>query len=432
MDAPNDRERGKRKAIAGGDAAPSTSEPSVTLPLKTGTLLKCRWKDGTLHPAEIIERRQTPSGDPHDYEYYVHYTEFDRRLDQWVNLERLDLSSVDTDVFAEVSHHLTTKMMTRHQKWKMVNRHLFHHHQGHEGFDAASLQEHWALTKVKNIETIELGRYEIATWYFSPLPPEYKNSKKLYFCEFCLNILETKEQLQRHMRKCDLKYPPGNEIYRSGALSLFEVDGMKNKVYTTNLCILAKFFLDHKLMPCEVASFLFHILCKCDDRGCHMVAYFSKEKYSEESYNLSCILTLPPYQNKGYGKFLIAFSYELSKKEGVAGTPERPLSDLGWRSYQSYWTRVLLNALKEHKSENDISIQELSKMTAMKTDDILRTLQSLDLVQYKKGRQVICTDPKVLDHHLKAAGSRGLKVDVSKLIWPPHVDLSQLQPPGWG
>ena len=55
-----------------------------------------------------------------------------------------------------------------------------------------------------------------------------------------------------------------------------------------------------------------------DSRGAHVVGYFSKEKASEEGYNLACILALPAYQRKGYGKCLISFSYELSKLEGTA------------------------------------------------------------------------------------------------------------------
>ncbi|KAK6131103.1 hypothetical protein DH2020_035148 [Rehmannia glutinosa] len=402
------------------------------LPLEVGTRVNCRWRDGKYHPVKVIERRKLPADEANDYEYYVHYTEFNRRLDEWVKLEQLDLNSVETDVDEKVEDKVTSLKMTRHQKRKIDETHV----EGHEELDAASLREHEEFTKVKNIATIELGRYEIETWYFSPFPPEYNDCTKLFFCEFCLNFMKRKEQLQRHMRKCDLKHPPGDEIYRNGTLSMFEllkalcaslkalrlfkteVDGKKNKVYGQNLCYLAKLFLDHKTLYYDVDLFLFYVLCECDDRGCHMVGYFSKEKHSEESYNLACILTLPPYQRKGYGKFLIAFSYELSKKEGKVGTPERPLSDLGLLSYRGYWTRVLLDILKKHKG--NISIKELSDMTAIKAEDILSTLQSLELIQYRKGQHVICADPKVLDRHLKAAGRGGLDVDVSKLIWTPY------------
>ena len=33
------------------------------------------------------------------------------------------------------------------------------------------------ILQVKNVERIELGRYEMETWYFSPLPPEFKDCK---------------------------------------------------------------------------------------------------------------------------------------------------------------------------------------------------------------------------------------------------------------
>ncbi|CAH8281709.1 unnamed protein product [Eruca vesicaria subsp. sativa] len=401
------------------ESDPSKKRRMGMLPLEVGTRVLCRWRDGKLHPVKVIERRRIHNGGPNDYEYYVHYTEFNRRLDEWTHLDQLDLDSVECAVDEKVEDKVVTSLkMTRHQKRKIDETHV----EGHEELDAASLREHEEFTKVKNIATIELGKYEIETWYFSPFPPEYNDCVKLFFCEFCLNFMKRKEQLQRHMRKCDLKHPPGDEIYRSGTLSMFEVDGKKNKVYAQNLCYLAKLFLDHKTLYYDVDLFLFYVLCECDDRGCHMVGYFSKEKHSEEAYNLACILTLPPYQRKGYGKFLIAFSYELSKKEGKVGTPERPLSDLGLLSYRGYWTRVLLDILKKHKG--NISIKELSDMTAIKAEDILSTLQSLELIQYRKGQHVICADPKVLDRHLKAAGRGGLDVDVSKLIWTPYKDQS--------
>ncbi len=79
--------------------------------------------------------------------------------------------------------------------------------------------------------------------------------------------------------------------------------------------------------------------------------------------NVACILTLPPFQRKGYGKLLIAFSYELSKMEGVTGSPEKPLSDLGKLSYRSYWSWVLLEILRDFRGT--LSIKDLSAMTSI-------------------------------------------------------------------
>ena len=46
--------------------------------------------------------------------------------------------------------------------------------------------------------------------------------------------------------------------------------------YCQNLCLLAKLFLDHKTLYYNVEPFLFYIVTRYDDTGCHMVGYFSK------------------------------------------------------------------------------------------------------------------------------------------------------------
>lgn len=77
---------------------PEEREPipwsEVELPLLPHTQLNCTWRDGTMRPARIIERRPLKGGGADDWEYYIHYRGVDRRMDCWKLLEDFDKDSI--------------------------------------------------------------------------------------------------------------------------------------------------------------------------------------------------------------------------------------------------------------------------------------------------------------------------------------------------
>lgn len=60
-----------------------------------------------------------------------------------------------------------------------------------------------------------------------------------------------------------------------------------------------------------------------------------------------------------------------------------------------YFFFLPAQVLQEH--DGTISIKELSDLTAIKTDDIISTLQFLNLIQYQKGQHVLLAAPKVIE-----------------------------------
>jgi histone acetyltransferase MYST2 len=288
---------------------------------------------------------------------------------------------------------------------------------------AELLEENSKDVKTRHgIKCIDLGRYEIDVWYGSPYPEEYRYLRKLYICEFCLKYMSSAEVSNRHVRKCALKHPPGDEIYRKGNISFFEVDGQQNEIYCRNLCLLAKLFLDHKTLYFDVAPFLFYVMTEHDEDGFHILGYFSKEKNSFLNYNVSCILTLPPYQKQGYGKLLIDLSYLMTKLEGKVGSPEKPLSDMGLISYRSYWKLIILEYLCNYRGK-EISIKDISQETGVNAYDIISTLQAMGMLKYWKGKHLILTRQDILDDYRvnKRKKDSFKRIDPSCLKWTPQL-----------
>ncbi|TPX52045.1 hypothetical protein SeMB42_g01680 [Synchytrium endobioticum] len=375
------------------------------------------WR-GSRHKAKIVEvRGQLPNGDP--AEYYVHYIGQDRRLDEWIEPD-----VIDRQIIPDPSSGLTTaspnndesedsspqpdaddgKKVTRNMKRKFDE---MNYGKGEGDRDLVELErEREEATKVRNIETIYFGKYKIETWYFSPYPEEYKDQKILYICEFCLKYMRLSESMMQHRKTCNRRKPPGHLVYQNDPIKVYEVDGKDEKLYCQNLCLLSKLFLDHKTVYYDIESFYFYVLTESEkSKGReqdHIVGYFSKEKQSPDDYNLACILTLPPFQRRGFGRMLIEFSYELSKVDGKVGSPERPLSDLGMVGYRSYWQSVLMSMLRT-KQGCTMTLKELSAATSIRVEDIVSTLSSMSMVRYWKGENVICVTPAMvadfLDKH---------------------------------
>jgi hypothetical protein len=309
------------------------------------------------HPNQYTSGHQSPKGGEGiittnpitpSYRYYVHYFDFNRRNDEWIDEKRIlsppsKANPLEAKYLLLNPHHVTSSSSSSSLKRKSSStesldklsssstvigeKHISHQQKAlitssspsssspvlpvpsssdgnenhtfttiselgydeHEGFDEESLLEHERVTKIKNIQYVQLGKYIMECWYFSPFPKEYYPNgfiEYLYFCEFSLRFFKTKEELIRYQQKSLSgpalttfnRHPPGNEIYRDSDISMFEVDGAVEKIYSQNLCYFAKLFLDHKTLYWDVDPFLFYILCTRDERGFHPVGYFSKEK----------------------------------------------------------------------------------------------------------------------------------------------------------
>lgn len=336
-----------------------------------------------------------------DDSVYVHYEGLNRRYDAWVPFAALILDNP-----AEIEQPKKKKESSKKKDESKQKA----------GTDGEAVPESPRNIIVddelvlKNVEKLCIRDSLIDAWYFSPYPKEVIKNGTVYVCEFCLYYFSCTDKLVLHSRTCNLRHPPGNQIYDDGEVSFFELDGHIQKNYCRNLALISKLFLDHKSLYYDVDVFMFYVLCVRDELGYQIVGYFSKEKISDQGYNLACILTLPHEQRKGYGKILIDFSYMLSKHDNKIAGPEKPLSDLGLLSYRAYWLEVILEELSKDK---EVSIRQISHNTHIAEDDILGTMIAYKMIKYH-GEDLIITVDEPL--HRKMMRGRNKKVNPACLI----------------
>ena len=61
---------------------------------------------------------------------------------------------------------------------------------------AAPGQDQDVVTRMKNIELIELGKHRIRPWYFSPYPQELVTEDCIFICEFCLKFVKSRYNMK--------------------------------------------------------------------------------------------------------------------------------------------------------------------------------------------------------------------------------------------
>ncbi|KAF5024923.1 hypothetical protein F66182_3007 [Fusarium sp. NRRL 66182] len=200
-------------------------------------------------------------------------------------------------------------------------------------------------------------------------------------------------------------------VQDEGEWSIWEVDGEKDGLFCQNLSLFAKLFLDNKSVFFDVTGFNYFLLAytppakalqtgaalnslpphppaEAEPPAPRIIGFFSKEKMSWDNNNLACILVFPPWQRKGLGALLMGASYEISRREGILGGPEKPISDLGKKGYKRYWAgeiaRWLLSISTDaygSESEVLVDLNDCSKATWILPEDCLQVLRDMGVVE---------------------------------------------------
>jgi histone acetyltransferase MYST1 len=310
---------------------------------------------------------------------YVHFLRADKRLDDWVPLSWLNPTNEGAEEIIECP-------LTRARRRALGIELSEPSDDPDESiYKSPRMEEaHRRLTRMRNIESITLGDNRLRTWYFSPFPSPFHTFRHLYVCEYCWRYFGDESAYEFHRIHSRERCPCGRQIYRADGVAVFELRGTVHKVRCQNLCLLGTLFLEHKTLYYDIEAFVFYVLCVCDNAGAHFAGYFSREIDAPGGNVLACIVVLPQYQKRGFGRLMVAMSYEIARRKGRPGCPEGPFSDIGRLMFYSYWREMVIRTLMDCVGEV-ASAKDIAQSTGIGERDVIEVLRDLKLIRLKRG-----------------------------------------------
>ena len=88
-------------------------------------------------------------------------------------------------------------------------------------------------------------------------------------------------------------------------------------------------------------------------------------------------------------------------------------------SYYHSWGDKTLLITESTVTRLLLCFSEISELTSIKKEDVISTLQHLNLINYYKGQYVITITKDALDSHTKSMIKRKIRIEPKALHWQP-------------
>ena len=80
----------------------------------------------------------------------------------------------------------------------------------------------------------------------------------------------------------------------------------------------------------------------------------------------------------------MGISYELSKREGRIGGPEKPLSELGRKGYLGYWEARVARTILGIRAKTTLRVDQIAAECWMLVDDVMVALKEMGVLELRK------------------------------------------------